>query len=57
MACVYRMTQLKMLTKVKFSDGSLRTGAVGMPMLDRIMSYFEFSEELSFIDCRTDGMT
>lgn len=47
---VYRMTQRKMLTKVKLCDKALRTGAGGMPMVDAIMAYFEFSEELSFRD-------
>lgn len=56
-ARVDRRTRLKMLTKVKFSDkAGLRTGAGGMPMVDAIMAYFEFSEELSFSDCKTDGV-
>lgn len=55
-ACVYRNTQLKMLTKVTFSGKALRTGAVGMPIWDAIKRYSEFSKELSFRDCRTDDM-
>lgn len=54
MACVHRMTQLKMLTKVTLSDKASRTGAGGMPMMDVIFTYSEFSEELIFGNCRTD---
>lgn len=51
-ACVYRVTLQEMLTKLKFCDKPLRTGAGGMPMMDAIISYLEFSEELSFRDCK-----
>lgn len=44
-----------MLTKVKFADTALRTGAGGMPIVDAMMTSFVFSEELSFRDCRRDG--
>ena len=41
-----------MLTKEKFSDTTLSTGAAGMPMVDAIVTKLAFSEELSFSVCK-----